>query len=61
MVGHGNDVIDLLPPYSNKTYRATAYMGYPEDSRLKLEGENHCGGQQYVLGRYYVQNVEVLC
>jgi len=26
MVGRGNDVIDLLPPYSSKTSRATGVM-----------------------------------
>ena len=36
-------------------------MGYPEDSRLKANGEMDCGSQQYVLGRLYVQNIEVLC
>jgi len=35
-------------------------MGYPEDSRLKPNGEMDCGRQQYVLGRLYVQNIEVL-
>jgi len=30
-------------------------MGYPEDSRLKANGEEDCGRQQYVLGRLYVQ------
>jgi len=37
------------------------YMGYPEDSRLKANGEMYCGSQQCVLGRLYVQNIEVLC
>jgi len=37
-----------------------SYMGYPEDSRLKANGEEDCGRQQYVLGRLYVQNIEVL-
>jgi len=36
-------------------------MGYPEDSRLKLKGENVCGRQEYVLGRVYAQNIKVLC
>jgi len=35
--------------------------GVPEDSRLKANGEKDCGRQQYVLGRLYVQNNEVLC
>ena len=35
-------------------------MGYPEDSRLKANEEKDCGRQQYVLGRLYVQNIEIL-
>jgi len=37
-----------------------SYMGYPEDSRLYPNGEMDCGRQQYVLGRLYVQNIELL-
>jgi len=36
-------------------------MWYPEDSRLKANGEEGCGRQQYVSGRLCVQNIEVLC
>jgi len=35
-------------------------MGYPEDSRLKANGEKDCGRQQYVLGGLCVQNIKVL-
>jgi len=36
-------------------------MGNPKDSRLKANGKKDCGRQQYVLGRHYFQNIEVLC
>jgi len=37
-----------------------SYMGYPEDSRLKANGKEDCGRQQYVLGKLYVQNIGIL-
>jgi len=37
-----------------------SYMKYPEDNRLKANGEEDGGRQQDVLDRLYVQNIEVL-